>query len=256
MENKILRFSFMMSVVVCVLSLWTVVQGQSEAQPQAAEQNAKDGMVFVPGGEFTMGCNETPEGECEEDEKPQRQETVPAFQIDRTEVTVEAYRQCVDAGRCSSPDTKKKGACNWDVSGREKHPINCIDWSQAEAFCASVGKRLPTSAEWEKAARGTDGRVYPSGEAWDITRANVYESYDGYKETAPVGSFPAGVSPYGALDMAGNVWEWTSDWYRNGETRLIRGGSWVDLPRRARTTRRIGTLPISRLDDIGFRCAQ
>ena len=285
MEKKILRFSFIVSVVLYLFSLCTVVQGkqmplsatieesrpgrqhaqadiaqktdvETAAQPQAAEQNAKDGMVFVPGGEFTMGCNETPEGECEEDEKPQRQVNVPAFQIDKTEVTVEAYRQCVDARRCTLPDTKMKGACNWDVSGREKHPINCIDWSQAEAFCASVGKRLPTSAEWEKAARGTDGRVYPSGETWDITRANVYESYDGYKETAPVGSFPAGASPYGALDMAGNVWEWTSDWYRNGETRLIRGGSWVDLPRRARTTRRLGTLPTSRNDDIGFRCAQ
>jgi len=255
MEKKKLRFSFMVSVVLCSLSLCTVAQGETEEQPRAAELSAKDGMVLVPAGEFTMGCQDGVDNECEEDEKPQRQVNVPAFQIDKTEVTVEAYRQCVDAKRCTTPDTKR-GSCNWGVSGREKHPINCVDWNQAEAFCAWAGKRLPTSAEWEKAARGTDGRVYPSGDAWDITKANVYESYDGYKDTAPVGSFPAGASPYGALDMAGNVWEWTADWYRNGETRLIRGGSWLDLPRRARTTRRLGTVPISRNDDIGFRCAQ
>jgi formylglycine-generating enzyme required for sulfatase activity len=255
MKNTTLRFSFLMCVGIGVSSFWTVAQGQTEAQPQAV-QSASAEMVSVPGGEFIMGCDEQPEGECEEDEKPKRTETVQAFQIDKTEVTVEAYKQCVDAGHCSQLDTNARGACNWGVSGRERHPINCVDWDEAEAYCAWAGKRLPTSAEWEKAARGTDGRVYPSGETWDITTANVYETYDGYKETAPVGSFPSGVSPYGALDMAGNVWEWTADWYRNGETRLIRGGSWVDLPRRARTTRRIGTPPNSRNDDIGFRCAR
>ena len=282
MEKKTLRFSFVVSVVLCLLSLWTVAPGkqipllatgmeetspgwqeaqteadqktgvETERQPRAEEQSGKDGMVSVPAGEFTMGCQDGVDSECEEDEKPQRQINVAAFQIDKTEVTVEAYRQCVDAKRCTLPDTKR-GSYNWGVSGREKHPINCVDWNQAEAFCAWAGKRLPTSAEWEKAARGTDGRVYPWGEAWDITRANVYESYDGYKDTAPVGSFPAGASPYGALDMAGNVWEWTADWYREGETRLLRGGSWVDLPRRARTSRRLGTVPISRNDDIGSR---
>ena len=256
MEKKTLRFSCTMSVGMCLLCFCTVVQGQTEAQPQAVEQSTKDGMVLVPAGEFTMGCNEKADSECEEDEKPQRQVNLPAFQIDRTEVTVDAYRQCVDARRCTLPDTKGRGSCNWGVSGREKHPINCIDWNQAEAFCAWAGKRLPTSEEWEKAARGTDGRVYPSGDTLDIDKANVYESYDGYKDTAPVGSFPAGASPYGGLDMAGNVWEWTADWYRNGETRLLRGGSWVDLPRRARTSRRLGTVPNSRLDDVGVRCAQ
>jgi len=228
----------------------------TEGQPPAEIQVGADGMVAVPAGEFSMGCNEEVDSECEDDEKPQRKVNVPAFRIDRTEVTVEAYRQCVDAKRCTLPDTQGRGSCNWNRSGYEKHPINCIDWNQAEAFCAWAGKRLPTSEEWEKAARGTDGRVYPSGNTWDITKANVYESYDGYKDTAPVGSFPAGASPYGALDMAGNVWEWTADWYRTGETRLLRGGSWVDLPRRARTSRRLGTVPTSRLDDVGVRCAR
>lgn len=227
-----------------------------EGQPPAEEQSGKDGMVSVPAGEFSMGCNEQVDSECEDDEKPQRQVNVPGFRIDKTEVTVEAYRQCVNAKHCTLPDTGGRGSCNWELGGREKYPINCIDWKQAEAFCVWAGKRLPTDAEWEKAARGTDGRVYPSGNTWDITTGNVYESYDGYQDTAPVGSFPAGASPYGALDMAGNVWEWTADWYRNGETRSLRGGSWVDLPRRARSSRRIGTVPISRLDDVGVRCAQ
>lgn len=276
MEKNTLRFSFMVFVMFCLFNVWTVAQSETdsgrqvaqaeveqktnattEGQPPAEAQIGADGMVSVPAGEFLMGCNEEDDSECtEDDEKPQRKVNVPAFRIDRTEVTVEAYRRCFDAKRCSVPDTKGRGSCNWDRAGYEKHPINCIDWNQAEAFCAWAGKRLPTEAEWEKAARGTDGRVYPWGATWDITRANVYESYDGYKDTAPVGSFPAGASPYGALDMAGNVWEWTADWYRNGETRSLRGGSWVDLPRRARSSRRLGTVPITRLDDIGVRCAQ
>ncbi|MGE0820588.1 MAG: formylglycine-generating enzyme family protein [Candidatus Binatia bacterium] len=256
-----------MGISVCWFVLWSVAQGQelesegqeesTEAkQPQVVAQKEEGGMMFVPGGEFLMGCNEEVDVECEEDEKPKRQESVAAFWIDKTEVTVEAYRQCVAAAGCTEPDTGGRGSCNWGESGRENHPINCIDWNQAQAFCRWAGKRLPTSAEWEKAARGTDGRIYPWGNEWDITKGNVYESYDGYKDTAPVGSFPGGASPYGVLDMAGNVWEWTSDWYRQGETRLIRGGSWVDLPRRARTSRRLGTTPISRNDDIGFRCAR
>jgi len=276
MGKSTARFSFIVFVVFCLFSAWATTQGETESsgqeaqaeaqqnmgvalegQPPAEAQVGADGMVAVPAGEFLMGCDEEADSECtEDDEKPQRKVNVPAFRIDRTEVTVEAYRQCVNEKHCTLPDTKGRGSCNWDRSGYEKHPINCIDWNQAEAFCAWAGKRLPTDAEWEKAARGTDGRVYPWGNTWDITTGNVYESYDGYKDTAPVGSFPAGASPYGALDMAGNVWEWTADWFRNGETRSLRGGSWVDLPRRARATRRLGTVPISRLDDVGFRCAR
>ncbi|MBM4258871.1 MAG: formylglycine-generating enzyme family protein [Deltaproteobacteria bacterium] len=258
MKNHMLCYLSFVSVVFSVLSLYAPALSQTDAQPSATAQSASDGMVLVPGGEFAMGCNESVDSECEDDEKPQRQVSVPTFQIDRTEVTVEAYRQCVNARGCSTPqaDTTGRGSCNWPLSGREKHPINCINWNQAEAYCAWVRKRLPTEVEWEKAARGTEGRVYPSGESWDITKANVAEAYDGFKDTAPVGSFPEGASPYGALDMAGNVWEWTADWYRNGETRMLRGGSWVDLPRRARTSRRLGSRPDSVLDDVGVRCAR
>ena len=136
------------------------------------------------------------------------------FKIDKTEVTVTAYRRCVDAGRCTAPGTGED--CNWNVSGRSNHPINCVDRNQARTYCEWAGKRLPTQAEWSRAAYGTDGRKYPWGNKWDAIRANVYGSEDGYEQTAPVGSFPTGASPSEALDMGGNVWEWTEGGGRRG----------------------------------------
>ncbi|MBI3245402.1 MAG: SUMF1/EgtB/PvdO family nonheme iron enzyme [Deltaproteobacteria bacterium] len=181
-----------------------------------------------------MGCNAQVDTGCSNDERPGRMVFLDAFAIDIYEVTVAAYRQCVEAGKCTAPNTG--GSCNWNTSDRAQHPINCVDWSQANAYCRWAGKRLPTEAEWEKAARGTDRRVYPWGNAWDATKANV--STNG---TVAVGSYPAGKSPYGALDMSGNVWEWTADWYadayyhngpvknpkgpESGQVRSVRGGS-------------------------------
>lgn len=220
-------------------------------------------MVEVLGGEFFMGCNEKVDTECDKDEKPGRTFTVDAFKIDRTEVTVAQYGQCVDAGTCSDDgltmpfwsdplgDPPKehpewKFACNWGKTGREDHPINCVNVRQAETYCKAMGKRLPTEAEWEKAARGTDGRKYPWGnrgygaaklvaniadETFKRKHADsqVAEGYDdGFYTTAPVGIFPTGASPSGALDMIGNVWEWTADFYdTEHKFRSIRGGSWA-----------------------------
>lgn len=229
-------------------------------------------MVVVPGGKFFMGCNEKVDDECDGDEKPGRTVEVAEFSIDRTEVTVAAYAACVAAKGCSA-EGATEGDCNWGKEGREQHPMNCVDWEQARAYCAWKQKRLPTEAEWEKAARGTEGWKYPWGnpgyEAGGPVRANiadesakkkypgwtVAEGYDdGFVGTAPVGSFAAGASPYGALDMIGNVWEWVSD--EIGDGRGLRGGSWVDQPWNARASNRYWSEPQYRSEFVGFRCAQ
>jgi formylglycine-generating enzyme required for sulfatase activity len=162
--------------------------------------------------------------------------------------------------------------CNWGKSGRGSHPINCLDWSKARTYCAWARKRLPTEAEWEKAARGPDGRKYPWGNEGygrtvvaniadeslkrELSDATIAEEYDdGFVGTAPVGQFPAGASPYGALDMVGNVWEWVEDWYDLGKTRSVRGGSWFGEPRLARASTRDGLGPSDRFGYFGLRCA-
>ena len=192
-------------------------------------------MVYVPNkGSFHYGCNDEVDKQCYSDEKPGKKLTIKAFWIDKYEVSVEDYKTCVEAGKCSKPGTG--GHCNWDKSNRGKHPINCVDWKQAKNYCRWLGKDLPTEVQWEKAARGTDGRKYPWGNVHyrDLGKklvANIdsdeVEGYDdGYKYTSPVKSFSEGKSPYGALNMVGNVWEWTDSWYQKNTSRVVRGGSW------------------------------
>ena len=232
-------------------------------------------MVAVPESDFAMG---SPDGEGGDDERPQHTVTLDAFWIDRTEVNNAQYRKCVEAGTCSQP------SC-WDQSSLNAgaQPVVCVDWNQATAYCAWTGARLPTEAEWEKAARGTDGRTYPWGNDFDGGKVNFCDKNcefdwkdsnadDGYGRTALVGSYPAGASPYGALDMAGNVWEWVADWYAadtygrssasnppgpdSGDQRVMRGGSWHYGRDYARCAYRYGGDPYSRdYSYIGFRCA-
>ena len=172
------------------------------------------------------------------------------FSIDRTEVTVAAYAACVRSGKCTQPGTGDN--CNWGKESRASHPINCVDWKQATAYCAAAGKRLPTEQEWEHAASGTDGRTYPWGNQEPSNQA-CWNRSDG---TCPVGAFPAGASPYGALDMAGNVWEWTSSNY-DANTRFIRGGGWGDVDAsNLRAAYRLGGVPAVRISGVGFRCAR
>jgi len=257
-----------------------------ERQKREAEQQRTGEMVSVPAGKFFMGCNEEVDTECDDDEKPGRQLSVDAFKIDKTEVTVAQFAQCVNGGTCSSQgltmpyyNDKEQPefawACNWDKSGRENHPINCVDWNQAKAYCGWAGKRLPTEAEWEKAARGTNGQKYPWGsrgygnagkvaniadETAKRSQAGwtVAEGYDdGFYGTAPVGSFPAGASPYKALDMIGNVWEWMADWYdKEQKYRSVRGGAWFDRPQDARASGRDWLELGGRNELIGVRCVQ
>jgi formylglycine-generating enzyme required for sulfatase activity len=229
-------------------------------------------MVYVNEGEYAMGA-----ANGESDAIPVHRALLGAFGIDKHEVTAEQYRACVQAGACSAPSTGTN--CSWGKADRGHHPINCVDWSQAQAYCAWAGKRLPTEAEWEKAARGTDERRYPWG--WDTVRKNANtgadsccagDASDGYLSTAPVGGFAAGASRYGAMDMAGNVREWVADWYgadyyrhspdanpqgpAAGTARVVRGGSWLDPPTAQECSNRAKYVPDLRRHDLGFRCAK
>jgi len=262
--------------------------------------SCSDGMVPVPAGTFQMGSLA---GVGEDDEHPQHEVTLSAYCIDKTEVTVKAYAACVEAKGCSPAALTVRGTrlssdqvlrysrfCNGH--DRPNHPLNCVDWDQATAYCTWAGKRLPTEAEWEYAARGNDGRRYPWGnEAPSAKRLNacgsecvglakfdlgqgwgeMYNASDGWETTAPVGSFPDGASPFGVLDMAGNVWEWTADWYDKyaaaaavdprgttaGAARVDRGGSWnYNNAEYVRTAFRAWVSASDRVMDVGFRCAR
>ncbi len=204
-------------------------------------------MVFVTGGPFAMG------GEVAEDEKPVRQVEVDGFFIDRTEVTVGEFRRFRPYYLA--------------LPGRESMPITSVTWADARAYCKSVGKRLPTEAEWEKACRGAEGLTYPWG---DEVIPNVLNSIEtGLNGPAPVSSYRLGASPYGAVDMAGNVWEWTADWYAPypgaaaqqptkefEKYRVIRGGSFAVKGTVARCGNRFVSDPKLDSADIGFRCAR
>ncbi len=235
------------------------------------------GMVQVPSGAFLMGCNPSLDDACASGTKPGHRVFLSAFFIDRTEVTVGDYRACVTAGRCTPPDSER--SCNWIERGRESHPITCVTWRQAQDFCARAGKRLPSEAEWEKAARGADGRTYPWGEDKPTCERAVWgdgaHANDGCgrESTWPVGSKQAGASPYGVLNMAGNVVEWVADWYapdygdrspgRNppgpssGTKRVTKGGNWVvDSASMLRIAGRDPDEPGYQHAGKGFRCAR
>ncbi len=230
-----------------------------------------EGMVSIPGGTFEMGSSFG----GEDDERPVTRVTVSGYCLDRTEVTVRAYAQCVSAGSCSTSGTDQDSRCNFRHSDRGEHPMNCVDWSQAEAFCRWRGGRLPTEAEWEYAARGTDGRTYPWGNDAPTDSRLRWSGGCGSAAciggTAPVGRYPSGASPFGVQDMAGNVWEWVSDWYGaypggsssnprgayQGSSRVVRGGSWSSVgPSGVRAADRVRLEPAYRNYNLGFRCAR
>jgi formylglycine-generating enzyme required for sulfatase activity len=160
-------------------------------------------MILIPAGEFLMGDDTAPFAY----EKPQHTVTLDSYWIDRAEVTNAQYRLCVEAEACAEPKVWEDENLNGD-----DQPV-LVPWEGAQAYCKWAGARLPSEAEWEKAARGTDGRKWPWGNEFDPSRANLSGDEDGYMLTAPVGIFPTGASAYGALDMAGNAAEWVADWY-------------------------------------------
>ncbi len=227
---------------------------------------AEGEMIRIPGATFTMGSSDP---KSPANERPRHVETVAAFFIDKTEVSVGAYRRCVDSHACTRP-ARSSPACTFDA-GDDRLPVSCVHWRDAEAYCRDVGKRLPREPEWELAARGPKGGRYP----WRGPAAGCYSAYTIASETtgrtctrgpSRVGAHPAGASLYGVLDMAGNVEEWTSDWYADnlalgsapasGASHVLRGGGWQSAPSASRTTSRSWGSAIEAGPNVGFRCAK
>jgi len=218
----------------------------------AAGRAPKPERVVIPAGAFTQGSTRG-----DEDERPARKVTLKAFSIDRTEVTRSDYAACVAAKRCKAPPHETTPAPD------PKLPMTDVDWNDAQAYCRYAGGRLPTEAEWEKAARGEDGREYPWGNDADCARGN-WGSFEGEGPCAdknpgrpvPVGQYPSGASPYGVLDLGGNVWEWVADKYdEDPKRRVVRGGSCCSYFVGPRSANRNAWAPQHRDSDLGFRCA-
>jgi formylglycine-generating enzyme required for sulfatase activity len=257
-------------------------------------------MVYVPAGRFEMGSDEDGvdyamqlcseyRDDCQrrwyEDQQPAHTVALDGFWIDKYEVTNAQYEKCVEAGACRAPAVCNWGQPTYGKADKADHPAVCVDWQGAQDYCEWVGRRLPTEAEWEYAARGPAANLFPWGDTFEGTLANScdtnctqdwkYTGYDdGYAQTAPVGSYPDGVSWCGAEDMAGNVWEWVSDWYdseyyrvspaenpggpSSGEHRVARGGSWRDGSNgelHLAAMRGYPGVPSLRTSNVGFRCA-
>jgi formylglycine-generating enzyme required for sulfatase activity len=211
-------------------------------------------MIKIPGGSFNMGSSD---GQV--DEKPVKPVMIQAFEMDLHEVTLENYMACVDDNACTLPDVDH--FCVWGRQDKLNHPMNCVDWPQATAYCAWRKKRLPTEEEWEYAARGTDGRAYPWGKPPAPADLCINRPKKGTCEADKV---PVDTA-WGLKGMAGNVWEWTSSGYnedyskrREKERHVYRGGSWYEekLEDMRATTRNRRAPPQDRLDYLGFRCAR
>jgi formylglycine-generating enzyme required for sulfatase activity len=296
------------SAFAALVALGIVVGARPADAQRVIRGNDGAEMVLVPAGEFWMGstrgeadraidgCKRVgyKEDFCKEheDELPRHRVALDSFYIDRYEVTNALFGRFVRATGYRT--TAEREGWGWVVKDKDgkwqgvkidgamwrspggpgtsagsDHPVVQVARDDANAYCKWAGKRLPTEAEWEKAARGTDGRRYPWGDGWEPAKANGDMSV---RTTRPVGSYPGGVSPYDAHDMAGNVWEWVADWYdkdyyknspeRNpmgpapAEHGVLRGGSWTYAPFGLRPAVRVDSTPDHRLNDVGFRCGR
>jgi len=274
---KTRRAKRMAGLLASVLTLAAPAAVGAAERPaeRPAEPPRHAGMVLVPAGPFTMGADarDGPVGvRVGIDSVPRHQVNVKAFWIDRTEVTHEQYRPFVaETGREPPVDPKFGDFYAWSGDefppGMANHPVVYVDWYDADTYCRWLGKRLPTEAEWEKAARGTDGRTFPWGEGIEPDWCNTRESEARW--STPVGTMDHDESPYGVMDMCGNVSEWTDTWYAAypGSTlkrdafgekfKVVRGGAWLlrAEPFSRVTHRTLAFKPTKRHRTIGFRCA-
>ncbi len=221
-------------------------------------------MAVIDGGSFEMGSQI-----AEPDEFPAHKVTISRFLLDKTEVSLGDYGRCVEARVCRALPPIA-GAEPWVTT--PEHPVVGVTWNDAKKYCDWVGKRLPTEAEWEYAARKPGFSVFPWAGGWDPKKANARGDADGFPQTAPVGSFSGGKTAAGLQDMAGNAAEWTADWYESTwykkttdkdpagpeaptGYRSVRGGSWSDPDHRLRATARYAVDPNVSNTAVGFRCA-
>jgi formylglycine-generating enzyme required for sulfatase activity len=232
-------------------AVWNGRVCEAHARPAGATRRDKKtalGWVWIPPGTFHAGC-EPQDPLCAASEKPGAIRSVAGFWMLRSEVTVGAYKVCTASRACKpvAPPGFTQGS---------DHPVVLVDWHEATAFCAWLGGRLPTGVEWEYAAKSGLSRMYPWGDTPPQGRANcAADCGDTFENTAPVGSFPLGDTPWGLKDMAGNVWEWTSTAF-DATNKELRGGGWIGTSRNLRASYHIGVSPTYRDGDFGFRCAQ
>jgi formylglycine-generating enzyme required for sulfatase activity len=268
----LLAVSFLSPLLIGVFADADIAQAQLDrlGKPKALDQTAvaDTPLVEIPAGEFAMGLDGM---QALEDERPKHQIWLPAFLIDLHEVTVGQYASFLTATNHLAP-------WEWDKVNRSQHsnrPVIGVDWADADTYCQWQGKRLPTEAEWEKSARGTDGRLYPWGNqspTKDLANFALGARFSYSQVLMPVLSYEQGKSPYGLYQMAGNVWEWVQDWYgadyyetspehspqgpEQGKFKVLRGGSWSDLPKYLLTYGRFKLSPEARNSYTGFRCAK
>ncbi len=270
--SKLILLPWLILALLCI-GIWQGYRAFNKPKPL--------GMINIPAGWFWMGCNPN-DNQCDGDEKPYHKVYLNAYYIDKNDITVDEYTKCVKTGGCTQPHWDNCLVWNgsrwqYGTAGSEfqegDKPVVCVDWTQSTTYCQWMGDKLPTEAQWEKAARGTDGRIYPWGNQFNCNNSCNSVRPCNETSTCKVGSYPQDKSPYRVMDMTGNVWDWCSDWYdanyyanspnRNpwgpdsGDYRVLRGSVWINnYPMLIRSSGRykITGANYGYFSFVGFRC--